>query len=53
VFAALMAWAPTGEPSLGVVMPGVIDLFLRGAEGFALPARSSARRKKKSANGRR
>jgi AcrR family transcriptional regulator len=31
VFAALMAWARTGEPSLTVVMEGVIDLFLRGA----------------------
>ena len=31
VFAALMAWARTGAPSLGVVMDGVIDLYLRGA----------------------
>jgi hypothetical protein len=46
VFAALMAWAPTGEPSLGVVMPGVIDLFLRGAEGFGAPARSTRRKRK-------
>jgi AcrR family transcriptional regulator len=46
VFAALMAWAPTGEPPLAVVMPGVIDLFLRGATGFGAPAR--ARRKKKA-----
>jgi hypothetical protein len=34
VFAALMAWAQTGAPPLAVVMPGVIELFLRGAEGF-------------------
>jgi AcrR family transcriptional regulator len=34
VFAALMSWAPHGTPGLDVVMPGVIDLFLRGAEGF-------------------
>jgi AcrR family transcriptional regulator len=33
-FAALMAWAVTGEPDLEVVMPAVIELFLRGAEGF-------------------
>jgi len=46
VFAALMAWAPTGEPSLGVVMPGVIDLFLRGAEGFGAPPRSTRRKRK-------
>lgn len=47
VFAALMAWAPTGEPSLEVVMPGVIDLYLRGAEGFGpVPARSVRRKKK-------
>jgi hypothetical protein len=31
VFAALMAWARTGAPSLTVVMDGVIDLYLRGA----------------------
>lgn len=31
VFAALMAWARTGQPSLDIVLPGVIDLFLRGA----------------------
>jgi AcrR family transcriptional regulator len=30
VFAALMAWAAAGEPSLDVVMPAVIDLFLHG-----------------------
>jgi AcrR family transcriptional regulator len=42
VFAALMAWAPVGEPSLDVVMPGVIDLFLRGAEGFGTRARSTS-----------
>jgi AcrR family transcriptional regulator len=46
VFAALMAWAPTGEPSLGVVMPGVIDLFLRGAEGFGAPPRSTRKKRK-------
>jgi len=31
VFAALMAWARTGQPSLDLVLAGVIDLFLRGA----------------------
>jgi AcrR family transcriptional regulator len=31
VFAALMAWAATGQPDLDVVMAGVIELFLRGA----------------------
>jgi AcrR family transcriptional regulator len=31
VFAALMAWARTGQPALDVVLAGVIDLFLRGA----------------------
>jgi AcrR family transcriptional regulator len=31
VFAALMAWARTGVPSLTIVMDGVIDLYLRGA----------------------
>jgi AcrR family transcriptional regulator len=31
VFAALMAWAAAGAPSLDRVMAGVIDLFLRGA----------------------
>jgi AcrR family transcriptional regulator len=46
VFAALMAWAPHGEPSLDVVMPGVIDLFLRGAEGFGAPARSAKKKTK-------
>ena len=46
VFAALMAWAPSGEPSLGVVMPGVIDLFLRGAEGFGAPARRRQKEEK-------
>lgn len=46
VFAALMAWAPHGEPSLDVVMPGVIDLFLRGAEGFGAPARVSKKKAK-------
>jgi AcrR family transcriptional regulator len=34
VFAALMAWARSGAPPLAVVMPGLIELFLRGAEGF-------------------
>jgi AcrR family transcriptional regulator len=52
VFAALMAWAPLGEPSLDVVMPGVIDLFLRGAEGFAT-ARRVTKHRKKSPAGRR
>jgi AcrR family transcriptional regulator len=33
VFAALMAWARTGEPALELVMNGVIDLFLTGATG--------------------
>ena len=37
VFAALMAWAATGEPALDVVMVGMIELFLRGAEGFGTP----------------
>ena len=31
VFAALMAWARTGQPPLEVVLGGMIDLFLRGA----------------------
>ena len=31
VFAALMAWARTGQPALDVVLAGVTDLFLRGA----------------------
>jgi AcrR family transcriptional regulator len=31
VFAALMAWARTGQPGLEVVLAGVIDLFLKGA----------------------
>ena len=31
VFAALMAWAATGAPALEVIMPGVVELFLRGA----------------------
>jgi AcrR family transcriptional regulator len=53
VFAALMAWAPTGEPSLGVVMPGVIDLFLRGAEGFGAPPRSIRKKRKLRPSGRR
>jgi type II secretory pathway component PulF len=37
VFAALMAWAATGEPALPLVMGGMIELFLRGAEGFGAP----------------
>jgi len=53
VFAALMAWAPSGEPSLGVVMPGVIDLFLRGAEGFGAVGRAVRRKKKARSAGRR
>jgi AcrR family transcriptional regulator len=52
VFAALMAWAPAGEPPLDMVMPGVIDLFLRGAEGFG-SLRRVAKRRRKSAAGRR
>ena len=52
VFAALMAWAKIGQPSLAVTMAAVIELFLRGAEGFAAPhdqpvatrARPSARK---------
>ena len=43
VFAALMAWAPTGEPPLDVVMPAVIELFLRGAEGFGTERKSRGR----------
>jgi AcrR family transcriptional regulator len=31
VFAALMAWASTGAPSLEIIMPGVVELFLHGA----------------------
>jgi AcrR family transcriptional regulator len=46
VFAALMAWAPVGEPALDVVMPGVIELFLRGAQGFRAPARGGKKRRK-------
>ena len=53
VFAALMAWAPTGEPSLDVVMPGVIDLFLRGAEGFGTAGRAVRRKKKTRVAARR
>jgi len=53
VFAALMAWAPVGEPSLGVVMPGVIDLFLRGAEGFRMPIRSVKKKRKTRASAKR
>jgi AcrR family transcriptional regulator len=53
VFAALMAWAPSGEPSLDIVMPGVIDLFLRGAEGFGVPARASKKKRKTRASARR
>jgi AcrR family transcriptional regulator len=33
VFAALMAWARTGQPALDVIMDAVIDLFLHGALG--------------------
>jgi AcrR family transcriptional regulator len=46
VFAALMAWAEAGEPSLDVVMPGVIDLFLRGAEGFGGPPRLQKKKRR-------
>jgi hypothetical protein len=53
VFAALMAWAETGEPSLDVVMPGVIDLFLRGAEGFGSPPRAPKKKRKTQAAARR
>jgi hypothetical protein len=53
VFAALMAWAPVGEPSLDIVMPGVIDLFLRGAEGFRVPVRIAKRKRKTRPSGRR
>jgi AcrR family transcriptional regulator len=53
VFAALMAWAPKGEPSLDVVMPGVIDLFLRGAEGFGAPARPPKKKRATRAATRR
>jgi AcrR family transcriptional regulator len=52
VFAALMAWAPRGEPELDVVMPGVIDLFLRGAEGFGVPARAPKKKPKARASRR-
>ena len=34
VFAALMAWAATGAPALEVIMPAVIELFLKGASGI-------------------
>lgn len=34
VFAALMAWAATGAPALEIIMPAVIELFLRGASGI-------------------
>ncbi len=49
VFAALMAWAATGDPPLTVVMPAMIDLFLRGAEGFGTvpKPREAARRRKR------
>lgn len=40
VFAALMAWASTGEPPLSTVMPAVVELFLHGAEGFGATNRS-------------
>jgi hypothetical protein len=44
VFAALMAWAHTGAPALDVVMPAVIELFLRGAEGFGSPRTAAGNR---------
>ena len=48
VFAALMAWARTGEPALELVMEAVIDLFLRGAEGFGTaPALAPTRRRRR------
>jgi AcrR family transcriptional regulator len=31
VFAALMAWARTGQPALDLVLAGITDLFLKGA----------------------
>ncbi|MFI5299149.1 MAG: TetR/AcrR family transcriptional regulator [Polyangiales bacterium] len=34
VFAALMAWSANGEPALDLLLPGVVELFLRGAEGI-------------------
>jgi AcrR family transcriptional regulator len=50
VFAALMAWAATGEPALALVMAGTIELFLRGAEGFgtarAAPAKPAPRKRR-------
>ena len=33
VFAGLMAWSARGEPPLSAVLPGVVELFLRGVEG--------------------
>jgi AcrR family transcriptional regulator len=53
VFAALMAWAPSGEPPLDVVMPGVIELFLRGAEGFGGPPRAPKKKRKTRVAARR
>jgi AcrR family transcriptional regulator len=53
VFAALMAWAQVGEPSLDVVMPAVIDLFLRGAEGFRMPIRSAKKKRKTRSSAKR
>jgi AcrR family transcriptional regulator len=47
VFAALMAWAPAGEPPLQVVMPSVVELFLRGAEGFGAVRKPSKKKKKR------
>lgn len=48
VFAALMSWSATGDPPLSVVMPAVIELFLRGAEGFGTSARAPARRARRA-----
>lgn len=33
VFVGLMAWSATGDPPLDVVLPGVVELFLRGVKG--------------------
>jgi AcrR family transcriptional regulator len=44
VFAGLMAWSAKGEPSLDVMMPSVVDLFLNGAKGFGrAPEKGRAR----------
>jgi hypothetical protein len=53
VFASLMAWAEAGEPSLDVVMPGVIDLFLRGAEGFGGQPHVPSKKRRSRAAARR